>query len=350
MIRFEARSRPTPLASAAAPLGAILAALALAALPLLAAGAPVGRAFALMAEGAAGSVFALTETLTRATPLILTGLAAAIAFRARLFNIGAEGQLYTGALAAVAVGSGAGDGPPLVLVPAVLVAAALAGALLMLGPTLLKVRLGVDEVVTTLLLNFVVLLFVQMMLEGPLKDPMGGGWPQSAPILDAGALPPLVERMRLHAGLPLGLMLSLLLAFVIGRTVLGLQIRALGDNAAASRFAGLPVTRVMVTVGLLSGALAGLGGASEVAGLKGYLTTDLSRGFGYAGIVVAMVAGLDPLAVVPAAILIAGIFVGADTMSRTINVSNYIADLIVAFSLLSVLVSSLFVRFRLRWR
>jgi simple sugar transport system permease protein len=302
-----------------------------------------------MAEGAAGSVFALTETLTRATPLIFTGLAAAVAFRARLFNIGAEGQLYAGALAAVAIGSGAIDGPPLVLVPAILLAAALAGALLMLGPTLLKVRLGVDEVVTTLLLNFVVILFVQMMLEGPLKDPMGGGWPQSEPILDAGALPPLVERMRLHAGLPLGLGLSLLLSFLIGRTVLGLQIRAVGDNAAASRFAGLPVTGVTVAVGLLSGALAGLAGASEVAGLKGYLTADLSRGFGYAGIVVAMVAALDPLAVVPAAIFIAGIFVGADTMSRAIGVSSYIADLIVALSLLSVLVGGLFVRYRVRF-
>ena len=139
-----------------------------------------------MAEGAAGSIFALTETLTRATPLILTGLAAAVAFRARLYNIGAEGQLYAGALAAVAVGTGAVEAPPAVLVPLILAAAALAGALLMLGPALLKVRLGVDEVVTTLLLNFVVLLFVQMMLEGPLKDPMGGGWPQSEPITDAG--------------------------------------------------------------------------------------------------------------------------------------------------------------------
>lgn len=119
---------------------------------------------------------------------------------------------------------------------------------------------------------------------------------------------------------------------------------------AAARYAGISVTGVIVTVGCLSGALAGLAGASEVAGLKGYLTADLSRGFGYAGIVVAMIAGLQPLLVLPAAILIAGIFVGADTMSRTINVSNYIADLIVAFSLLSVLVSSLFVRFRLRWR
>jgi simple sugar transport system permease protein len=131
--------------------------------------------------------------------------------------------------------------------------------------------------------------------------------------------------------------------------VLGLQIRAVGDNAAASRFAGLPVTGVTVAVGLLSGALAGLAGASEVAGLKGYLTADLSRGFGYAGIVVAMVAALDPLAVVPAAIFIAGIFVGADTMSRAIGVSSYIADLIVALSLLSVLVGGLFVRYRVRF-
>jgi ABC-type uncharacterized transport system permease subunit len=350
MIRFEPRGRPSTLVSASAPLGAILGALALAALPLGAAGAPIARAFALMAVGAAGSVFALTETLTRATPLIFTGLAAAVAFRARLYNVGAEGQLYAGALAAVAVGSGALAAPPAVLVPAILIAAALAGALLMLGPTLLKVKLGVDEVVTTLLLNFVVLLFVQMMLEGPFKDPMGGGWPQSEPILDAGALPVLVERMRLHAGILLALALSLVLQAVFSRTVLGLKIRAVGDNVAAARYAGIGVTGVMVTVGLISGALAGIAGASEVAGLKGYLTADLSRGFGYAGIVVAMIAGLHPILVLPSALFIAGIFVGADTMSRTLNVSNYIADLIVALSLLCVLVSSLFVRFRVRWR
>lgn len=349
MIRFEARSRPTTLVSVAAPFGAVAAALLLAAIPLAAAGAPVARAFSLMAAGAAGSVFALTETLTRATPLIFTGLAAAVAFRARLFNIGAEGQLYAGALATIAIGSGAVDAPPTILVPLILLAAALAGALLMLGPTLLKVRLGVDEVVTTLLLNFVVLLFVQMMLEGPFKDPMGGGWPQSEPVLDAGVLPPLIERMRLHMGFLIGVVFCLVLHVLMARTVLGLKIRAVGDNLSAARYAGIGVTRTMVAVGLLSGALAGLAGASEVAGLKGYLTADLSRGFGYAGIVVAMIAGLQPLLVLPAAVVVAGVFVGADTMSRTLSVSNYIADLIVAFALLSVLVSSLFVRFRIRW-
>jgi simple sugar transport system permease protein len=350
MIRFEPRAR-TPLAlRLGTQLGAVAAALALAAIPLALAGAPLLSAFGLMAQGAAGSVFALTETLTRATPLIFTGLAAAVAFRARLYNIGAEGQLYVGALAAVAIGSGAVTAPPAVLVPLVLLAGMAAGALMMLGPTLLRVRLGVDEVVTTLLLNFVVLLFVQMMLEGPLKDSMGGGWPQSEPILPEGTLPPLFERMRLHAGFLVALAASLALSVLVARTALGLQIRAVGENAAAANYAGVPVTRVMLIVGALSGALAGLAGASEVAGLKGYLTADMSRGFGYAGIVVAMIAGLDALAVVPAAIFIAGVFVGADTMGRTLGVSNYIADLIVALSLLCVLVSSLFVRFHVRLR
>jgi ABC-type uncharacterized transport system permease subunit len=222
--------------------------------------------------------------------------------------------------------------------------------LMMLGPTFLRVRLGVDEVVTTLLLTFVVLLFVQMMLEGPLKDSMGGGWPQSEPIVPEGSLPVLFDRMRLHAGFIVALIVSLAIHVLIARTVLGLKIRAVGENAAAAQYAGISVTRVMLIVGALSGALAGLAGASEVAGLKGYLTSDMSRGFGYAGIVVAMIAGLDALAVVPAAIFIAGIFVGADTMGRALGVSNYIADLIVAMSLLCVLVSGLFTRFHLRFR
>jgi ABC-type uncharacterized transport system permease subunit len=218
----------------------------------------------------------------------------------------------------------------------------------MLVPTFLKVRLGVDEVVTTLLLNFVVLLFVQMMLEGPLKDPMGGGWPQSEPVLDEAALPTLVERMRLHGGLVIGIVGCIAAHILLAQTAIGLRIRAVGENATAASYVGIPMLWTMLVVGALSGGLAGLAGASEVAGLKGYLTADLSRGFGYAGIVVAMVAGLQPLAVIPSAILVAGVFVGADTMSRTVGVSNYIADLIVALALLCVLVSGLFVRFRVR--
>lgn len=349
MIVIEPRPALSPALALIAPVLAGIAALALAAIPIAIAGANPIAAYGYMVTGAFGSLFAFSETLTRTTPLILTGLAAAVAFRARLWNIGGEGQLYAGALAAVAIGSGAIDAPAWVMIPLVLLAGAIAGALFFLGPAFLKLRFGADEVVTTLLLNFVMLLFVQMMLEGPLKDPMSLGWPQSAPITDAAALPTLIPRMRVHAGLILGLLAVLVVWVMMKRTVWGMEIRAVGENAPAARFAGIPVTATVLRVALLSGALAGLAGVGEVAGLKGYLTSDLSPGFGYSGIVVAMLAGLSPLGVVAAALFIASVFVGADSMSRGLGVASYIADLVVALSLLCVLVGGFFTRFRLRW-
>ncbi|MBX9911870.1 MAG: ABC transporter permease [Beijerinckiaceae bacterium] len=349
MIRFEPRAAPSPLLAVTIPMAAAFGSLLIALAILKLTGTPVLSAAGLLVNGAAGSLFALTETLTRATPLILTGLAVTVAFRARLWNIGAEGQLYAGALAAVAVGGGQIDAPAFILIPLICLAGAAAGALLLLGPVLLKARLSVDEVVTTLLLNFIVLLVVQMMLEGPMKDPMGMGWPQSIPILDEAALPRLFAQMRLHAGLLIALAAALGVHLLLGATVLGYEMRAVGGNPAAARFAGIPVDATLAKTALLSGALAGLAGASEVAGLKGYLTADLSPGFGYSGIVVAMLAALNPLAVVPAAIFAAGVFVGADTMSRTLGISNYFADLTVSLALLCVLVGSLFLRYRLRW-
>ncbi|MCW1839804.1 ABC transporter permease [Prosthecomicrobium hirschii] len=349
MIRLEPRGETPRLLALTAPVVAALVALALAAIPIMAAGAPLLKAYQVMFEGALGSRFALTEVVSRATPLILTGLAAAIAFRARLYNIGAEGQLYLGAVAAVAVGSGRFDGPPALMIAAVLIAGAVAGALLMLGPTLMKVKLGADEVVTTLLLNFIVILFVQIMIEGPMKDPMSLGWPQSEPIIDSAALPKLIEKTRVHAGLIVALVAALGVHVFLAHTVPGFRIRAVGANPAAARFAGMSVTGTMLLVGALSGALAGLAGVGEVAGLKGYLTNNLSPGYGYAGIVVAMLAGLSPLGVVLAAFFVAAVFVGADSMSRGINVSSYIANLIVALALISVLVSGVVTRWRIRF-
>jgi general nucleoside transport system permease protein len=347
-VRLEPRAHVPPALSLAAPLAAIALALVVSALPLAWAGAPVLAAYARLAQGAVGSTFALTETLARATPLILTGLAVAVAFRARLWNIGAEGQLYAGALAAVVLGGGIVALPGPAALPAVILGGAVAGALLLLFPAFLKVRLGVDEVVTTLLLNFVVLLFVQMMLEGPLKDPMGMGWPQSAPVLPEAELPKLVARTRLHLGLVIALVLALLAWLYVERTVWGLEARAVGANADAARYAGVPVARTLYRTAVISGALAGIAGASEVAGLKGYLTQDLSPGFGYAGIVVATLAQLNPLACVPAALFVAGVFVGADGMSRAMGVSSYLANLIVATALLAMLLATLLTRYRLR--
>ncbi len=353
-MRLERRDRPSRLAQVAAPVGAVLATLAITSLLVAWAGAPVGRAYALLLEGGFGSRFAWTETLTRATPLILTGLAAAVAFRARLYNIGGEGQLYAGAMAAVAVGGlhgGTGfEQPAWLLFPLMMAAAAVAGALLLLGPALMKSRLGVDEVVTTLLLNFIVLLGVSALLDGPMKDTSAMGWPQSVAIQDALQLDKLVERSRVHTGLLWALVLALALWALLGYTTTGFQIRAVGANARAAAFASMPVGWVAVKVALLSGALAGLAGAIEVAGRAGYVTLDMSPGYGSSGVVIAMLAALNPLGVVAAAVFVAGILVGADSMSRAVAVPTYIADVIVAVSLITMLIATLLTQYRIRWR
>ena len=354
MLRLERRTTPSRRAQIAAPFGAIVFTLAVTSLLVAWAGAPVAKAYALLLEGGFGSRFAWGETLTRATPLILTGLAAAVAFRARLYNIGAEGQLYLGALAAVAVGGLHGGtglaAPAWLLFPAMMLAAAAAGALLLLGPALMKSRLGVDEVVTTLLLNFIVLLFVSLVLDGPMKDPTAMGWPQSVAIQEPLQLAQLIERSRVHSGLVWALALAVLLWALLERTTLGFEIRAVGANARAAAFAGMPVGWVTIKVALLSGALAGLAGAIEVAGRAGYVTLDMSPGYGYSGIVIAMLAGLNPLAVVGAAVFVAGILVGADSMSRAVTVPTYIADVIVSVALLAMLVAAMLANYRMVWR
>ena len=353
-MRLEKRSQSSGLALLLAPVGAVLFTLLVSALLVWWAGAGVAQTYGLLLRGGFGSVFALSETFTRAIPLMLTGLAAAVAFRARLFNIGAEGQLYVGALAAVAVGGlhgGTGfDLPAPLLFGLMLLAAALAGALLLLGPALLKARLGVDEVVTTLLLNFIVLLLVSLMLDGPMKDPTAMGWPQSVALMGELELSKLVAQTRVHSGLLIAATLAVAVWVLMKYTVIGFDIRAVGANARAAAFAGVPVTRTVVLVAMLSGALAGLAGAIEVAGRTSYLTLDMSPGYGYSGIVIAMLAGLHPLGVVAASVFVAGVLVGADSMSRAIGVPTYIADVIVAASLISVLVATLLTQYRVRWK
>lgn len=349
-MRLEPKPAPSLATTLAYPIGAIIATFVIASLLVLAAGASPLSVFALVVKGAAGSQFAILETLTRATPLIFTGLAVAVAFRARLWNIGAEAQLYAGGVITVVLGTGALPLPAVILIPLIMIAAMAGGALLLLGPAILKTRFGVDEVVTTLLLNFIMILFVSLLLEGVLKDPMGMGWPQSQRVVADAQLPRLIPRTRLHLGFVIAVIAAVAVWVVMVKTTLGYEMRAVGNNPEAARFAGIPVNRVLMKTALLSGGLAALAGFSEVAGLKGNLTLDLSPGFGYTGIVVAMLAMLNPLGVVAAAIFIAGIFVGADAMSRTAGVPSYIAQVMVATSLLTMVVAIMFARFRIRWR
>ena len=347
-MRLEPRENPSLWLAALAPILAVLASLLLCGILIAWTGESVIEAYGLLLKGAFGSRFALSETLTRATPVILTGLAAAVAFRAKFWNIGAEGQLYCGALAVTWLGTGAITLPPYLMLPFLMLVGGLAGGLALYIPVVLKTHLKVDEVVTTLLLNFVILLMVSYLLEGPWKDPMSLGWPQAAPVIPEGTFPDLVPKTRLHLGFLVALAAGVAIWFLMTYTVWGYEIRAVGHNAAAAAFAGISVEGTVLRTAMISGGLAGLAGVTEVAGLKGYLTLDLSPGFGYAGIAVAMLAGLHPLGVIAAALFLSGVFVGADSMSRAVEIPNYIADVIVAVSLLIVLLSVTFVRYRLR--
>ena len=214
----------------------------------------------------------------------------------------------------------------------------------------MKARLQVDEVVTTLLLNFIVLLAVGALLDGAMKDPTAMGWPQSVALQVDLELSKIVEQSRLHTGLIFATALAVLVWIVMRFTVLGFDIRATGANPQAAAFAGVNVTRTVVLTALLSGALAGLAGAIEVAGRTSYVTLDMSPGYGYSGIVVAMLAGLHPLAVIAASIFVAGMLVGADSMSRVVGVQTYIADVIVAVSLISMLIAVMLAQYKLRLR
>lgn len=349
-MRLEPKPAPSLAMSILYPVAAIAVTFVIAGVLVMLAGANPFSVFRLVLKGAAGSQFAILETLTRATPLIFTGLAVAVAFRAKLWNIGAEAQLYMGAIVTVVLGTGALPLPAIVLVPLVMLAALLGGALLLAGPAWLKLRFGVDEVVTTLLLNFIVLLFVSMLLEGVLKDPMALGWPQSPKIIAEAQLPRVITGKRLHYGFVIAVALAVGLWFVMKKTVLGYEMRAVGHNAEAARFLGMPVNGVLMKTALLSGGIAALGGFSEVAGLKGSLTLDLSPGFGYTGIVVAMLAMLNPIGVVFSAIFVAGIFVGAAAMSRSAGVPSYIADVMVATSLLTMVTAIMLSRYRVKWK
>src|SRR5215213_8564638 len=234
-MRLEPRSDTSMLLLFLYPALAVFLSFLIVACLVLLSGASPFSVFYLVARGAAGSSFALLETLTRATPLIFTGLAAAVAFRAKLWNIGGEAQLYMGAVATVALGTGLLPLPAPLLLPVLMAAAAFAGAAMLLGPTFLKIRFGVDEVVTTLLLNFIVILFVSLLLEGPLKDPMGLGWPQSQKLIPEARLPRIIQGKRLHFGFIIALAAALVVWLINARMALGYEMKAVGFNPHAAR-------------------------------------------------------------------------------------------------------------------
>ncbi|MDX1523423.1 MAG: ABC transporter permease, partial [Anaerolineae bacterium] len=226
------------------------------------------------------------EVLVKATPLLLTGAAVTFAFVGGYWNIGAEGQLYAGATAATAIGVQMEGVSPWLALPLMIVGGFLAGMAWALIPALMKVKLAIDEVVTTLLLNSVALFIVSALLNGPWRNPISQ-WPQSPEIAPAAIFPRLIPRSRLHLGFILAAVIIIALWFVITRTAFGLRMRAVGLSPVAARFSGINVERTMLTAALVSGGIAGLAGVSEVAGIHYHLIDAISPGYGYTGIIIA---------------------------------------------------------------
>jgi len=347
MVRLQLRNDVSPALNFALPLAAVAFTLVLCSSLIRIAGASVVDAYGVMLSAAFGDTYAITETLVRATPMIFTGLAVAVAFRAKFWNIGAEGQLLSGAVLSCMVG--AIDMPGGIAIALMFVAGFAGGAVTALIPAVLRLKFKVDDVVSSLLLNSVVLYGVMALIEGPWKDSLSG-YPISPPIQDSANFPVFIEGTRLHLGVLAAFLAAPVVWFVIARTVLGFKIRATGENPEASRFGGIDTRRVIFTTALLSGGLAGLAGVCQVGGVHYQVMAEISPGYGYSGIVIAMLARLNPLGVVPAAIFLSAVMVGADAMSRATGVPAFIGQVVQGVALISMLVALLFTQYRVQFR
>lgn len=296
------------------------------------------RAMAALWDGAFGSTYSvLSATLVRATPLLFVGLAVGLAFRAGVLNIGAEGQLLAGAATAVAVGLAVGSLPQIVALPLALAAGALAGAAWAGIAGWLKLRFGVLEVISTLMLNFVATYVVSWLVRGPLQEPTHA-YPQTVSLLPSVQLPPLFSGHRVHLGFVIAVTLAVVVWWFLTYTAAGFRVRAVGAGRSAAQSAGgINPSRTAALVFLASGALAGLGGASEATGVTFALYEGISPGYGYSAIAVALLARLHPLVIILSALLFGALEAGAAAMQRDAAVPSVLASVVEALIVLGVL-------------
>ena len=293
-------------------------------------------------DGAFGSSYAIwSATLVRSAPLLLLGLGVALAFRAGVLNIGAEGQFLLGAISATAVAQGVGgDLPSVVMIPLMAVVGAAAGAGWAGIAAWLRHRFGVLEVISTIMLNFVALATISWMVRGPLQEPTRI-YPQSAEIAHAAQWPFLIPGQRLHLGFALGLLACVIAWVVLTRTATGFRIRAVGASpSAATSAGGIDVARTVTRVFLVSGACAGLAGAAEVGGVTWALYEGISPGYGYTAIAVALLARLHPGWIIGSAIFFGALEAGASAMQRDAGIPSVVVQVIVAVIILGVLAGS----------
>ncbi len=329
---------------AALPILAMLSALLIGAIVLLFLKVNPFVAYASIFSGVFGSMSGFTQSLVKATPLLLVGLGICIAFRASVINIGAEGQIILGALGATSWALLFKTWPGWLLVPSSIIASFLAGALWGFIPGILKARFKVNEILSTVMLNAIAIQLMNMLVRGPLIDQAGvtaGTYlAQSERLPEAAWLPRLIPQSLLNAGAIIAVVLAFIVYLFLWRTTIGFRIRAVGLNPDASRYAGINVAFYQALSLTLAGGLAGLAGAVEVMGVHHRLLEGITSGYGFSGIVAALFGGLHPLGLIPAAWLFGSLLVGADKMQRAVQVPSALIDMLLGLVVLFVVGSA----------
>ncbi|WP_296736759.1 ABC transporter permease [Mesorhizobium sp.] len=349
MIRFEPRTERDGLWTAASFAMAVAAGLAVSALLLASTGADVGQVFAALVQGAVGSPKAMATTLVKATPIILTGLATVIAFRAQLWSIGQEGQVFAGAMGGYLGAQLLAGMSPMLFFPAVLVFGMAAGMAFGWLAAVLRNSFAVNEIISTVMLNYLVIYLLSWLLQGGPWGESGGTISyQQSPMLPADAfLPSLFGSSRLHAGVLLPFLAAAICSIVMSRTPLGFEIRGLGYNPEALRHKGVDIGRTVSIILMASGALAALAGAIELFGVAHRLRADNLIGLGYTGIIVGMIGGLRPLGTVLAGLFFGGLASGAVYMRVLGDVPASLVPAIQGITLFFFLCAGVLARYRL---
>lgn len=313
-----------------------LISVALAMLLIALTGSNVGQAFAGFFRGIVGSAYSVAEVFVKATPLTLAGLGVAVAFRSGFINIGAEGQLYMGAIAATAIAMYLPNLPAILMIPCCMLGAFLLGGIWALIPGLLKTKFGISDVINTIMFNYIAIGIVGILVQTVLKDP-NNYFPQSPPLPEAAALSVLIKGTRLHSGIFIALIAAALVYIVVFKTPLGFRIRAVGMNPRACKCMGISALSCILFSSLISGGLAGIAGFCEVMGLHHRLLSGISPSYGYLAIIVALLGKNNPFGVVVSAIGIAALQVGSLSMQRAAGVPSAIASIIMGAVVLLIL-------------
>jgi len=296
-----------------------------------------------------GDLYGISEWLLKATPLAIIAVALALGFRGNVWNIGAEGQLIMGAVASGGVALALYDVSGYWVLPVVLLAGVVGGALYAGIPALLRIRFHANEILTSLMLNYVAVLFLAWLVHGPWRSPEGYNFPESRMFTDSALMPILLEGTRLHVGALLAPVVALIAWVILSRSFLGFQIKVIGMTPAAGSYAGFGPKRVIAFTLMFGGGMAGLAGAMEVCGPNGQLVPTVSPGYGYTAIIAAFLGRLHPFGILLASLLLALTYMGGDAAQITLGVPLAVTQVFQGMILFFLLACDVLIRYRVRF-